>query len=112
MFNINAVLLICSVDFADGTKYILSTDTDKLVLPESNIESNLEDEVNLIFEKRTNFNAAWANIRLMKAQIVDNKLNMYYLTKIPFESIINGVWVKCLTASIINPQIQDCLTHV
>jgi hypothetical protein len=112
MFNINGILIIASINFDDGNKYVFSLNQDKLVLPEINIQKNLDTELDALFEKQTNFGAGWTTIKLIKAEIIDNQLDVYYLAKIPFESIINGFWIKGITASIINSHIKDCLIHV
>ena len=105
-------MVISSINLEDGNKYVLSANQNELILPSVFIQQNLQNELDKLFETYTNFNAGWTNIKLIKAEIIDNKLNMYYLTKIPFESIINGFWIKGITASIIDHNVHDCIIYV
>jgi hypothetical protein len=112
MFNTKIVLVISSLDLSDGNKYVLSKDKDVLDLPNFNLDSDIDFEINNILYKHTNFNNSWANIKIKKAFVEDKTLIIYYLTKIPFNSIIDGHWVKDSVACLIDKNIQECLLYV
>jgi hypothetical protein len=112
MYNCFIKLVIASIDMTNGEVYILSTKENKFELPTCSLDSNIEDLKRKLFEKNVNLGSNWASIRLIKPFIDMENLYLYYLTKIPHDTLINGFWLKSTICLSIDNNIKECIRYV
>lgn len=114
MFDIEIKLIIASINYEDGKKYILSSVVNKFELPTHIVNENtdIEEELASLFNKYTGFDIGWSECRLITVELDQKILKLYYLSKIIYDTPINGNWISFLTAAAIDPVLQRCVLYV
>jgi hypothetical protein len=112
MYNVDIILVICSVDFTTGSRFILSKNKDKLELPTTPITDNIQEELQKMIYESTSFNSLSNKIDIKHVAIDGDTVKLYYLAKIPYASIINGFWIKDIVVVSLNPDIENLIKYV
>jgi len=112
MFDVKLKLVICGLNLENGQKYILSSSQEKAILPEISPAIHAYNEVANLFYHHTNFDAAWANIRIVDCVIDNNTINVYYMCTIPFNAIINGQWIEFSMFTLVDNVLEGFIKYV
>lgn len=114
MFDVQIILVICSIDYSSGEYYFLSLDKDKITIPKTNLSSteSIEESVSRIFNESCLYDINWTSTKLVKCINNNTNVKIIYMSKIPYIDIKNRFWIKSKSGAIIYPFIKDCMIYV
>lgn len=114
MFDVEIILVVCSLDYKTGEYYFLSLDDDKISIPQTKLSENstIEDTVSSLFLSSCLYDIQWSSTKLIKCMNDNKTLKIIYMSKIPNININNRFWIKSKSGSIIYPFIKDCMIYV
>ncbi len=114
MFDIQLILVICSIDYQTGEYYFLSLNKDKINIPQIELSNtkSIDQSISEIFYSSCLYDINWSSTKLVKCINNNNVLSIIYMSKIPYTNIDNRFWTKCKFGYIIYPFIKDCIAYV
>lgn len=110
MYNCQIVLIICSVDYNDAEKYVLSLSDSELILPTKPISENIDEDLSSLFFSTMSYHSDWLNNKIVKAENNKGEIKIYYLFKVPKTDTEN--WIKTSTASLIYSNLREIFLYV
>ena len=81
MYNCEIVLIICSIDYDNNEKYVLSVSSSELILPKKSISQNIDEDISSLFFSIMSYHSDWLSHKIVKAEKDKETVKIYYLFK-------------------------------
>lgn len=110
MYNCQIVLVICSVDYNKGEKYVISLSDSEFILPTKTILNSIDEDISSLFFSTMSYHSNWLNNKIVKAENNEGTIQIYYLFKVPKTDTEN--WTKTSIVSLIYPNLREIFLYV
>lgn len=107
-FDVYAQLIILGIDFSTGTRYVMSTSDEEVVIPVVPWYREVGPDLKSIIDRHIQLDIAWINPKMTSVYVVDDKMYIAFAGQIPLDTGFKGAeWVGI--EQVENPEIRPAI---